>query len=429
MGGFPIFGEADPFAPSLDLNFLSGALDPRLSFARASGASYFDSTGTRQDAASGVPRFDYDPSTLSLFGTRMEEQRSNQITNPRAEGGSAGTPGTAPTGWVVSNASGLSSQMVGFGTENGVAYAEIRLFGTISSSGLHSNIQFVPNNTTIAAVQNDVWTHALYVRQTAGSNSSIISMGARLDNYTAGGAFLNGNGVNVIPSGAGLATQRQSITYSPVEPTTAFITPSLIIFWFASGAVDVTYRVGVPTCEKGSWGPTTAILPPPGSPAVSTRAVDTLSMPLAPWFNSVAGTIVAEGLWEFIPGAGGHDVYMLSDAGANNQLQLYNQIGQTNAFSIVKTAGTLVINGSLGSKTITNKVPFKHALTWNAAGAYTDAANGVLGSSSTVAVPSGMTTLYLGADSLTNNSLAECLRRFRFFPFAFTPAQLTLVTT
>src|SRR5690349_553417 len=74
------YGPQDMAAtgPALDLNFLSGTLDPRISFSRAAGlATYFDATGTLQTAANGAPRFDYDPVSHFLSGLLIEEARTN----------------------------------------------------------------------------------------------------------------------------------------------------------------------------------------------------------------------------------------------------------------------------------------------------------------------------------------------------------------
>ena len=49
------------------------------SFTRASTATYYNSSGVLSIAASGAPRFDYDPSTLVSKGLLIEENSSNKL--------------------------------------------------------------------------------------------------------------------------------------------------------------------------------------------------------------------------------------------------------------------------------------------------------------------------------------------------------------
>jgi len=49
-------------APALQLDFLSGTLDSRVTFTRASAGTYFGSDGLLKSAAANTPRFDYNPS-------------------------------------------------------------------------------------------------------------------------------------------------------------------------------------------------------------------------------------------------------------------------------------------------------------------------------------------------------------------------------
>jgi hypothetical protein len=65
-------------SPVMDISFLSG-LDPRITFTRASTATYFDSAGVMQIAGVDTPRFDYDPVTLAPLGLRMDESRTNLL--------------------------------------------------------------------------------------------------------------------------------------------------------------------------------------------------------------------------------------------------------------------------------------------------------------------------------------------------------------
>jgi len=64
--------------PTLDLNFVrSNNLDTRITFSRASGASYVNSQGFISYVGLNQPRFDYDPITGQSRGLLIEDQRTN----------------------------------------------------------------------------------------------------------------------------------------------------------------------------------------------------------------------------------------------------------------------------------------------------------------------------------------------------------------
>lgn len=134
--------------PSLDLSFVGGTLDPRITFSRASTATYFDATGTMQTAATNVPRFDADPVTHVSRGLLIEDARTNaQLSSgnlAQAPWAPAAT-GTAPT--VTAN-----SVIAPDGTLSGA-----RIVMPAVPTG--SNAAFVSAQTGIGAVQSvySVW--------------------------------------------------------------------------------------------------------------------------------------------------------------------------------------------------------------------------------------------------------------------------------
>jgi hypothetical protein len=72
---------APSIRPSLLLDFAnSGVLDPRITFTRASTATYTGYDGLIKTAASGQARFDYNPTTGESLGLLIEEQRTNLLT-------------------------------------------------------------------------------------------------------------------------------------------------------------------------------------------------------------------------------------------------------------------------------------------------------------------------------------------------------------
>ena len=67
--------------PSLDLDFANTrCLDPRITFSRASTATFVGADGLIQTAATNVARFDHDPVTRESLGLLVEEARTNLIT-------------------------------------------------------------------------------------------------------------------------------------------------------------------------------------------------------------------------------------------------------------------------------------------------------------------------------------------------------------
>jgi hypothetical protein len=108
MGGVRI---ARPAGATLDLNFMSAPLDPRITFTRASTATYTDSIGTIQTAAVNAPRWDY--AGGSLRGLLIEEARTNLLLNSAT----LGTQGVA----VTAQAYTLSFYGTGTVTKSGAA--------------------------------------------------------------------------------------------------------------------------------------------------------------------------------------------------------------------------------------------------------------------------------------------------------------------
>ena len=68
--------------PTLRLDFVnSNVLDPRITFTRASSATYFNSAGVLSTATNNVPRFDYNPVTGVCSGLLIEQASTNLLLN------------------------------------------------------------------------------------------------------------------------------------------------------------------------------------------------------------------------------------------------------------------------------------------------------------------------------------------------------------
>ena len=146
LGGVRI---TSPPGVTLDLSFMTpGTLDPRITFTRASTATYFDAAGTLQTAAVNAPRWDYNPSTHALNGLLIEEARTNLLLN-------SATLGTQSVA-VTAQAYTLSFYGTGTVTKSGTAT------GALVGTGATQRVSqvFTPTAGTLTCTVTGTVTNA-----------------------------------------------------------------------------------------------------------------------------------------------------------------------------------------------------------------------------------------------------------------------------
>jgi hypothetical protein len=246
-----------------------------------SALDYFPTTD-RQN----VPRIDFRNAdgTLSSCGRLLlEPQRTNSIRNSSMVGAVAGSPGTIPTNWTVSNA-GLTQTIVGVGTELGLPYVDIRLNGT--ASGAIFNL-FTEGPAQVVASNGQTWTNALYMKTVAAPNpyNSILN---NFSERTAAGTLLTG------------AQQAMTLTstltrFSFTRTNTNVLTERINAGYQGTLTIGATYdftiRIAAPQMELGayatSWVPTTT--------AAVTRIADVANKTgISSLIGQTAGTIFAD---------------------------------------------------------------------------------------------------------------------------------------
>lgn len=101
-----------PSTAAFDANFAAGVFDPRITFTRASDATYVNSAGNVATATTDGPRTHYDPVTLECLGYLNEPQRTNLCLWSEDLSNAAWTKGqatisadaaVAPTGTTVAD--------------------------------------------------------------------------------------------------------------------------------------------------------------------------------------------------------------------------------------------------------------------------------------------------------------------------------------
>jgi hypothetical protein len=393
-----------------------------ITFTRASTGTFFSSAGVLTSAAIDAPRFDYNPSTLAAQGLLIEESRTNSIRNNTMVGAVAGTPGTAPTNWAVTSGAGLSSQIVGTGTENGITYIDIRIFGTTAGS-VNTDISFELVGST-SALTGQTWTESLYYKLVGGTLTNISSFNCRFNEYTSGSVFITGQTSAALtnPTSSGLATQRVSAAATLNGGAT---TAQLLGFLRAAtgtGAVDYTLRIGLPQLELGAFA--TSVIPT--TTTALTRAADVASVnTLSPWYNASAGTLFAQVSLLTVSNDANRWVAAISDGTTSNYIGLFRQTDQQPVGQVQTSAGT---QAGLGAGAIwTTTASRKLALSY-ATNDFKFCTNGGTVAVDTAGTVPVVTQLQLGVVGSTGR-VNGWLERVTFYPRSFSGAELQAITT
>lgn len=251
----PAVASAVGFAPTLGsgqvtgFNFLVTSLPSGATLTRASAnGTYFDSSGVLQTVGANVARFTYSPTTLLLRGLLVEPSRTNSLPNNTGTGAVAGSPGTLPTGIIITGGTGGTRTIAGPSVESGIEYWDITYTGVVTST-IFINLM---DALGAAAASGQTWQGASYVKLAGGSLAGISQMNLRVSERNSGGAETANTSVTFTPTTAGLATQLITVsrTFNQATTTGALtyfrIVPDTVTSW------NVTFRIGLPTLSRAS---------------------------------------------------------------------------------------------------------------------------------------------------------------------------------
>jgi hypothetical protein len=402
--------------PTLLLDFANaGKLDPRVTFSRATTATYFNSLGVLTTANNNVARFDYDPSTLAAQGLLIEEQRTNSIRNNTMVGAVAGTPGTAPTNWLISTATGnlTSREIVGIGTENGIAYIDVRF---VASGAFNATI-YADSSTGVPAANGQTWTASFFVKLAGGSLNNVTVQTSIIENDSGGNFLAGADSATFVPTSAALSTQRVTQTRTNTNASTAFEWARVRVNFAA--AADITLRIGLPQLEQGAFA--TSVIPT--TTTALTRNADVASMTgtnFSSWYNQTEGTLFAQSQTAQAYAAGVPARVSIDDGTISNRIAIRNG---NNFSSVVTVSGSPVAsleltawNSNITKQAIAYKVD-DFAYTTNGASVVTDTSG---------AIPS-VNRLGIGLTG-TQNFLNGYIQRIAYYPVRVTNAQLQALT-
>jgi hypothetical protein len=389
---------------------LNNGTGPSITFTRASDATYFDADGVLQTASSDTPRFDH--SGGSSLGLLIEEARTNSIRNAQAGGAATGTPGTAPTNWLLpGSVDGLTQEIVGTGTENGLAYIDIKYSGTPTAS-LPRFIAF-EQDTQVVAAPSQIWTTSVYCKLSAGALTNVSNVRVQNFYYDAANVFVGFTQAAEIT----LTSSPQQFAHSGTVPAgAARVRPHLTFSYTNGNPIDITLRIAAPQLEQGAFA--TSYIPT--TSAAVTRAVDSaLVTPISSFYNASEGTLFAE----YRTGAGTPvAAAMVIDDGTND-----NRVGLFLGASQIAIAATYTTVGGISA--VANTI-FKSVLGYRANDHAASVNGAAVATNTAIGVPSGLTTLGIGAEA--GGTYAQpCghIRKIAYFPKRLSNALLQSLTT
>jgi len=405
------------------MGLVSKSFSDIITFTRASTATYFDSAGVLQSAANNVPRFDYNPATLAAQGLLIEEQRTNSIRNNTMVGAVAGTPGTPPTNWnIVSSASGLTREIVGTGTENGITYVDIRWSGTSTSAG--STRTTATTTAEVAALTGQTWTISNYLKLAGGNFPGALSI-VWQERDSGGTPVLTVSTTIGTPTAAALNTQRYFDTKTlSGGASVAYVTARVDVDIPDATVVDFTLRIGLPQLEQGAFA--TSVIPT--TTTALTRAADVASVnTLSPWYNASQGTLFMEFVWEGLKSVAGQRIAVIDDGSTSNYWGTLATSSNAMQGAVVVSGTTEAVNSTPATTYAANTL-YKQALALELNNS-ASAVNGTAGVVDTsVSVLSGLTTLRLAASSSTVTSNIW-FRRITYYPRRLSQAELEAITS
>lgn len=272
--------------PTLSLDFVNSAtIDPRVTFARSSTATYCNPAGLLTVADVNVPRIDYDPITHECKGLLIEEQRTNLLTYSEQFDNAVWTKGVSVT--IAANSiaapDGTLTADKAIYTAPAIAPSQI-----ISSSTITYTISaYVKSGNTSFC--------RLRVGTAIGGGGTSFSSHFNLSNGTVsstGTATADFGAITPVITQANNGWYRISVTFTVLSDTTSIIygiVPAQTSGG-SSAAGDEIYIWGA-QLEAGAF-PTSYI---PTTSAQVIRAADNASMAgtnFSKFYNSTQGTLI-----------------------------------------------------------------------------------------------------------------------------------------
>ncbi|MGB9154224.1 MAG: hypothetical protein WCD70_14180 [Alphaproteobacteria bacterium] len=370
--------------PTFRADFMQGALDSRMTFARASNGWYFNSSGVLTQASSNTPRFDYNPSTLALNGLLIEPSATNALL----QSNSFATIWADYNATIAQNATGPDGLTSAWTLTPTAQYGGVTQSLSLSGSTSYTLSLWMKAGTSVQGLNVGWYDGTNY-------HASTITPTSTWTRY-------------VIPVGTTVATPSGPYVY--IDTSNASPSGSFLIY----GAQLEVGNVAT------SYIPTTS--------SAVTRAGDNLTNTSIPWFSATAGSFATEFMVGTANTAASATVALFDDGTSNNLIKMYVNTTPAEAASS-SLSGTATNSAALA--TVAANTPYKMGISYVSGSNQFVNGTTVAGSTSWTSLgePSGLSALRLGVSAAGNTQLNGWLRRFSYWNHTLTNSQLQQVTT
>lgn len=381
-------------------------------FSRSSVATYYDASGVLQTAASGVPRFDYDPVTHAAKGILIEDSRTNYLIYSNT---------FTDSSWVKANATITINAAV---SPDGTSDASL-INETFANSPF-----FIAQN--YAAVLGTTYTLSIYAKASTatviqllgGGTPFGLTMYANFD-LSAGTVSFQASSVlssSITPVGNGwyrcaiVGTAIASSSVNTFVIALANNTPLAARVPAYSGSGRGAYIFGA-QMEAGTFASTYI----PHASASITRQADTLTIPTGAWLNATTGSVVTQSNSSGMSSAKFPGLFDVNLSGTERFGGYYGVSGNS-VVAEQRSSGTSRVASRNGSFT---GIELKAAMAFDATGPHLSTNGSGASASSAGGFPPSVSTLKLGwFDDRLNGTLSS----FRYYPARVADAQLQLLT-
>jgi hypothetical protein len=385
---------------------------------KRSAASAYTSTTTQpiinyipvlETAASGVARFDHNPTTFESLGLLIEEQRTNLIL-----------------------------QSEDFDTTWSETRASLSINSVIAPTGILTADRLIANtdNNTHFTTQTFTGTATSHTFSVYAKASGLNHIALRLFNGTSqvGLAYYNlsTGATGTIISGTAAITSVGNGWHRCSLTATLAISASCTAIVYLASADNTNSFIGNDFNGVALWGAqleagafATSYIPTVASQVTrSTDAPTITGANFSSWYNNAQGTLYSEAS-TYDVSSSGKTGFAINDGTTSNRFVT----GHSTVKAFIAKSGTTQYTNSFGGVTVTNNVASRIALAY-ASNNVNAATNGVIGGvDDTVVEVPVVTQSTIGSLAGSSASLNGTIRKIAYYPIRLTNAQLQALTS